>query len=478
MQAHRRISNRFIVLLSYVTTVSIACILSISKVDAEATSLPDVVLVMLDDSGYTDFNVYGSQIDTPNIDKLASEGLRFTDCHAAAPNCSPSRAGMLTGRMPSRIGMYSYIPPRHPMHLRDEEITIAEILKKRGYATGHFGKWHLSQLEWDSSQQPQPRDQGFDHSLGTTNNSSPSHRNPENFVRNGKAVGKMKGYSCQIVADEFISWSSELEKSQPMLSVIWFNEPHSPIASPNHLVDKYQNKEVGISKKKATYFANIENVDIAVGRIMDHLATLKRSDNCFFFLTSDNGGLNAWSNMGLRGRKSFVYEGGHREPGILKFPGRVIPGSISHVPVSHLDLLPTICEISGSPLPKDRVLDGTSWTPIFLGKPIQRTTPLFWFFYRVKPAAALRDGEWIILGYLDDPIKKHTHPLTTPDMPMIKSAQLHRFELYNLKVNQSQNQDLSQSHPEKLKELSRKMIRLHNEILSDSPFWDLTEWKP
>ena len=130
---------------------------------------PDVMLIMLDDSGYSDFGIYGSEIDTPNIDRLASEGMRFTDCHAAAPNCSPSRAGMLTGRMPTRIGMYSYIPPEHPMHLRDSEITIAEILKdQKNYATGHFGKWHLSQLEWDSSQQPQPTDQGFDHSLGTT----------------------------------------------------------------------------------------------------------------------------------------------------------------------------------------------------------------------------------------------------------------------------------------------------------------------
>ncbi len=445
---------------------------------SDKSESPDVVLVMLDDSGYTDFNVYGSEIDTPNIDNLAREGLRFTDCHAAAPNCSPSRAGMLTGRMPSRIGMYSYIPPKHPMHLLDEEITVAEILKGQGYATGHFGKWHLSQLEWDSSKQPQPRDQGFDHSLGTTNNSSPSHRNPNNFIRNGEAVGEIKGYSCQIVADEFISWSSKLDKNQPMLSVIWFNEPHSPIASPEHLVRKYMERNSGISKKKATYYANIENVDMAVGRILDHLSVLGRSQNCFFFLTSDNGGLNQWSNMGLRGRKSFVYEGGHREPGILKFPGRVSPGSISHEPISHLDLLPTICEITRSPLPEDRKLDGISISPLFSGKPIKRATPLFWFFYRVKPAAALRDGDWVILGYLDDPIKKHTHPLTTPDMPMIKSAEFEKFELYNLKANQRQDQDVSNSYSKKLNELSNKMKALHKEVVSDGPFWDLSKWKP
>lgn len=429
---------------------------------------PNVILVMLDDSGWTDFGCFGSQVQTPNIDGLANEGLKFTDCHAAAPNCSPSRAGMLTGRMPTRIGMYSYIPPNHVMHLRDEEITIAEILKPHGYATGHFGKWHVSNLESD---QPQPGDQGFDHSLGTDNNAEPSHHNPVNFVRNGKAIGEVEGYSCQIVVDEANRWLASVPDDKPVFSCVWFHEPHNKIASPPELIQKYEELFPKISKKQATYYANIENVDIAVGRLLKKLEDLGRAENTFLFLTSDNGGLNEWSNQGLRGKKSFVYEGGQREPGILRWPGKVKAGTSSDVTVSHLDLLPTICEITGARAPQDRKLDGTSWFPLLTGQPLVRQTPLMWFFYRVAPAAAMRKGDWVIIGYLDDPIKKHTHPLSKPDMPMIKSAQLNRFELYNLKTDQEQKFDRSATEPERMSAMRKQIIDLHREIVAEGHVW-------
>jgi arylsulfatase A len=441
----------------------------IYQVGSVAQVKPNVMLIMLDDSGWTDFGCFGSQIQTPNIDRLAGQGMKFTDCHAAAPNCSPSRAGMLTGRMPTRVGMYSYIPVNHPMHLRDEEITIAELLKPQGYATGHFGKWHVSNLESD---QPQPADQGFDYSLGTDNNALPSHLDPVNFVRNGKAIGKMDGYSCQIVVDEANHWLESLPADKPFFSCVWFHEPHNKIASPPELIEKYQSLFPNINKKQATYYANIENVDIAIGRLLKKLDELGRADNTFLFLTSDNGGLNEWSNEGLRGKKSFVYEGGQREPGILRWPGNVKPGSTSAETVSHLDLLPTICEITGATKPTDRKLDGTSWLPIFSGKPLVRETPLMWFFYRVEPAAAMRDGDWVLIGYLDDPIKKHTHGLTQPDMPMIKTAQLTRFELYNLKTDQEQKFDRSSSEPERTSAMRKQMIDLHREIVAEGPVWE------
>ena len=365
--------------------------------------------------------------------------------------------------------MYSYIPVNHPMHLRDEEITIAELLKPQGYATGHFGKWHVSNLESD---QPQPADQGFDYSLGTDNNALPSHLDPVNFVRNGKAIGKMDGYSCQIVVDEANRWLESLPADKPFFSCVWFHEPHNKIASPPELIEKYQSLFPDINRKQATYYANIENVDIAIGGLLKKLDELGRADNTFLFLTSDNGGLNEWSNQGLRGKKSFVYEGGQREPGILRWPGKVKPGSTTAETVSHLDLLPTICEITGATKPTDRKLDGTSWLPIFSGKPLARATPLMWFFYRVEPAAAMRDGDWVLIGYLDDPIKKHTHGLTQPDMPMIKTAQLTRFELYNLKTDQEQKFDRSSSEPERMSAMRKQMIDLHREIVAEGPVWE------
>lgn len=423
---------------------------------------------MLDDSGYTDFGCYGSGVDTPNIDAFAAEGIRFTDCHAAAPNCSPSRAGMLTGRIPSRVGMYSYIPPKHPMHLRDEEITIAELLKSAGYATGHFGKWHLSELE--NPDLPGPNDQGFDHSLGTSNNAQPDHENPVNFVRNGEAVGKMEGYSCQIVVDETNLWMRAVPADQNLFACVWFHEPHSKIASPADLVAKYE--ERGMNRKDALYHANIENVDIAFGRLMEQLEELGRKQNTLVFLTSDNGGVNAFSNQGLRGKKSFVYEGGQREAGILRWPTRIAAGQTSEETVSHLDLLPTVCDATGVDRPEGVTLDGTTWAPLFEGKPLERTKPLFWFFYRVEPAAALRMGDHILMGYLEKPDEKYSHGLSPKDMPWIKRAKLESFELYNLREDLAQENDLSVSEPERLAEMRKVLVEMHAEVLADGPDWE------
>lgn len=443
----------------------------VSPAMAKESTSPNILLLMLDDSGWTDFGCYGSEISTPHIDQLAYEGARFTDCHAAAPNCSPSRTGMLTGRIPTRVGMYSYIPPNHVMHLPAEEVTLAELLKPKGYATGHFGKWHLSNLA--SSEQPGPLDQGFDYSLGTSNNAMPSHLNPINFVRNRQPLGEVPGYSCQIVAQEFSGWLTDVDSETPFFSCVWFHEPHSKIASPEPLVQKYRAAHPGMSLKQATYYANIENVDIAVGKIVQTLVDVGRLENTFLFLTSDNGGLNPWSLKGLRGKKSFVYEGGQREPGILRWPGHVEPGTQIDEPVSHLDLLPTVCDIVECDVPSDRKLDGTSWSGLLAGDPLVRTTPLFWYFYRVAPAAAMRQGDWVLIGYLDDPIKKHTHALTKPDMPMIKSAQLTEFELYNLADDLEQTHDVSALHPARFQSMQDEMIRLHREVVAEGPFWEL-----
>ncbi|MEM1068830.1 MAG: sulfatase-like hydrolase/transferase, partial [Planctomycetota bacterium] len=347
---------------------------------SEASDKPNFVLILLDDSGWTDFGCYGSRIQTPNIDGFASQGMRFTDCHSAAPNCSPSRAGLLTGRTPSRVGIYSYLPTNHVMHLRSEEVLLPEILKSAGYRTGHFGKWHLSRLQTD---QPQPSDQGFEYSLGTDNNASPSHFNPTNFVRNGERVGEMKGYSCQIVVDETISWLDRIEaqkKQESFFTCVWFHEPHTPIASPPELISKYQKKYPELNKKQATYFANIENVDRAVGKLIAALEERGLADDTVVFLTSDNGPLNAFSNEGLRGKKSHVWEGGHRVPGIFRWPGKIEAGSECSVPISGVDFLPTVLDLAGIELPENLTIDGASVAPLVLGREEQfkREKPLYW----------------------------------------------------------------------------------------------------
>lgn len=447
---------------------------------AFAIDKPNFLLILLDDAGWTDVECFGSRIQTPNINRLAAQGMRFTDCHSAAPNCSPSRAGLLTGRTPSRIGIYSYLPANHVMHLRKEEVTIAELLKEKGYRTGHFGKWHLSRLQSD---QPGPADQGFDYSLGTDNNASPSHHNPQNFIRNGDRVGVIQGYSCQIVVNETLAWLTQKGRGvsetdgddpPPFFACVWFHEPHQPIASPPELIEKYRQLYPQLTQKEATYHANIENVDKAIGRLLDQLDALELSDNTVIFFTSDNGPLNRFSSQGLRGQKSHVWEGGHRVPGIWRWPGKFPAGSSCDVPISGIDYLPTVCELAGI-APPDWKLDGQSILPLLTGhvEDFDRRQPLYWFFYRLNPAIALRSGSWSLIANTNDANRPKAHGLLREDMPAIKSSKPTEFQLYNLQTDLRQQNDLSTAKPDVLNTLRESMERMHADVLGESPVWDV-----
>ena len=428
---------------------------------------PNILLILLDDAGYRDLSCYGSDIQTPYIDRLASEGMRFVDAHSAAPNCSPSRAGLLTGRMPSRVGLYSYIPPKHEMRLPASERTLAAHLKDIGYRTGHFGKWHLSQLQTD---QPQPHDFGFDTSLGTDNNAAPNHRNPTNFIRDGQALGELSGYSCHIVANAAIEWM-ETDPETPFFACVWFHEPHSPIASPEFLTEAYAQRHPDISGKRARYMANIANLDAAVGRLSAALAATGLEDDTLVFLTSDNGPVDPASRGSLRGKKAAVYEGGHRVPAIARWPGVIPADASSEALISGTDVLPTILDLLEEPQPTDRIIDGESFLPALRGQSWSRAKPLYWFFYRVQPAAAYREGPWTLIADIDDPLPKRTHQLIPEDMPLIKEAPLTRFSLYRLDQDLQQSADLAETEPERLREMRGRMEALHSEIVAEGPYW-------
>ena len=195
----------------------------------EAARKTNFLIILAADLGYGDVGCFGNRtIKTPNLDRLASQGIRLTSCYAAAPVCSPSRAGLLTGRTPSRVGVYDWIPAGHPMHLPRNEITVATLLQQAGYATCHVGKWHCNG-EFNSPEQPQPGDHGFDHWFSTQNNAAPTHHNPVNFVRNGVPVGRLEGYSSHIVAGEAIHWLKDLrDPAKPFFLYVCFHEPHEP----------------------------------------------------------------------------------------------------------------------------------------------------------------------------------------------------------------------------------------------------------
>ena len=445
-----------------------------------AETRPNFVVILCDDLGYGDLASYGHRaIRTPHLDRLASQGARFTRFYSASPVCSPSRAGLLTGRTPSRLGVYDWIPDGHAMHMQAGEVTIAQLLRDAGYATAMAGKWHLNG-KFNSSEQPQPGDFGFDHWLATQNNAHPSHENPRNFVRNGQPVGELKGYSCQVVADEAIGWLRALPAAKPFFLYVAFHEPHEPVASPSELVAGYP----GTEPNEALYYANVTNMDAAVGRLMAALDDLKLTDNTLVIFTSDNGpetlnrygpgSARSYGSPGpLRGMKLWLYEGGIRVPGIVRFPGRIGPGQVLDEPVCSLDILPTLCELAGVNPPSDRPLDGASFTPIFAGKPVARTTPLFWHYYRAwdsSPVAAMQEGDWVVLGY---PTAGKPKPgrAESADAQFIRSD-LADFELYNLRQDLRQQENLAEQHPQKLRELAAKLVEKHRQVISQAPMWE------
>lgn len=447
-----------------------------------AAERPNFLVILCDDLGYGDLGCFGHpSIKTPHLDALAKQGARLTDCYSAAPVCSSSRCGLLTGRTPSRLGIYDWIPAGHPMHLQKSEITIATLLKNAGYATCLSGKWHCNG-KFNQPEQPQPGDHGFEHWFATQNNAAPTHENPTNFVRNGQPVGPQPGYSCQVVASEAIEWlKNGRDPSKPFFQYVCFHEPHEQVASPPDLVAQYPE---ATKEGQALYFANVTNMDRAVGRLLKALDEMKLADSTLVFFTSDNGPetlaryKNARQSHGspgpLRGMKLHLYEGGMRVPGILRYPPRLKPGQELHEPVCSLDLLPTFCELAGIEPPDDRALDGTSFTAIFANQPLARKTPLFWHYYRSigAPKAAMRVGEWMILGLWNGPPLGPGAGDYPRDAHTIKTAKLVDFELYNLADDLGEQHNLAEKEPKRLKELSALLVKKYTEVQQEGPVWD------
>lgn len=456
-----------------------------SNAQAQNSGKPNVILILADDLGYNDVSIYRKAhteqgerpptSQTPNIDKLAGQGMRFTDFYAGAAVCSPSRSALITGRNATRVGIYNWIPEEAPIHLRDEEVTIAEMLKDNGYATGHFGKWHLTSQGTD---QPLPNDQGFDYSFYAYNNAIPSHRNPENYYRNGEAVGKLEGYACHLVMDEALNW---LEKEgntsdQPFYINVWFNEPHMKVAAPEELTKRHAyNQE---------YYGAIENMDLAVGRLMEYLKQNNLEEETIVMFTSDNGSQWDCSNDPLRGEKCFNFEGGIRVPFVIRWPGKVPADQVSEFPGSFTDVLPTLAEFTGSSLPAGRTIDGISLASVFRGtaENSEREEPIFFYRYFHDPICMLREGDWCLLGYknlipyaesLNEGELANIRPWHFQEnhMEYLKDLEPEHFELYNLRTDKEQKNDVANVHPEQVKKMKAKMLQLRDELVNEGGDW-------
>lgn len=417
---------------------------------------PNIVIFLADDLGYGDLGCYGHPIiQTPNLDAFAKQGMRFTQCYSASAVCSPSRSAILTGRTPYRNGVFTWIPEGSAIHLRTSEITLPKLLKEQGYATCHVGKWHLNG-QFNKPTQPQPNDHGYDWWMATQNNAAPSHENPGNFVRNGQPAGKLEGYSAPLIVDEATTWLKQhRDKSKPFLLSVWTHEPHYPIKAAPEFKAKYPDLTDNVQRE---HHANVTQLDHAFGKLMRTLDELKLTDNTVVYFTSDNGpegdGIKSpgrGSTGGLRDRKRAVYEGGIRVPGIVRWPGKTQAGTTSDVPVIGSDLFVTSVAIAGARLPTDRVLDGGNLSAAIEGRAVGRARPLYWRC-AIAPGPlkmAMRIGDWKIFA----------------------NEKLTQFELYDLKSDPQEKNELSESQPAKFAEMKTALVKLNTEIEAEGPDW-------
>ncbi len=410
----------------------------------------NVVLFLCDDLGWGDLACYGHPgIRTPNLDRMAREGLRLTDCYAAAPVCSPARAGLLTGRPPDAEGVPDWVREHSDVHLRSDAVTVATLLRRAGYATCLTGKWHVSGgFETD---QPTPADHGFDHWFATQNNAHPSHRDPDNFWRNGEQVGPLAGYSSTLIVEEGIRWLRDRPKRRPFFLFVSFHSPHEPVATGKAFTDLYPDAK---PFERAIYYGNVSQMDHEAGRLLAELDEQGLRDETLVFFTSDNGpetldrypgAARSYGTPGPhRGMKLHLYEGGIRVPGILRGPMIERPGRESAEPVSGVDVLPTLCELAWADVPDDRPIFGTSVLPVLRGEAPVRERPLYWEYRRALggPKFALRDGRWKVLAYKD----------------------FERFELYDLAADPEETTDLAAEEPDRLETMADALRAAHAEV--------------
>ncbi len=431
---------------------------------------PNVVVLLSDDLGYRDIGCYDGPVDTPTLDRLAADGVRFTDFYSGCAVCSPSRATLLTGRHHIRTGIYSWVHDESQRsHLLTREVTLAEVLRDAGYATAHLGKWHLG-LPTGSRAKPTPADHGFDYWFATGNNAAPSHHNPNNFIRNGKPVGELEGYSCQLVVDEAINWLDRRpDDARPFFLNVWFHEPHAPIAAPDEVVSEYGRT----SDRAAIYSGTIDNQDRAIGRLRRKLNEIDAPEQTLIMYASDNGSYRADRVGDLRGRKGTNWEGGIRVPGIVTWPGHIEAGRVDTTPAGLVDVLPTVCGLLQIDPPSGVHLDGADLTPVLRpsdGETFRRHQPLFWHLQKSRPVVATRDGRFSLVADPD-------YELSTDNMfqeswiPKIREGDYTNFRLYDLEADRSQQNDVSADHPEVVAQMKRDLIRINASVMADGADW-------
>src|SRR4051812_28282343 len=433
-------------------------------------SRPNIVFILADDLGYTDVACFGSKYyETPNIDRLAAEGIRFTNGYTCGPNCQPTRAALMSGQYGPRTGVYTVgdidrfnwqSRPLRPVDnvtaLPLEKITIADTLKKAGYATGMFGKWHLG-----NDPQHHPAKRGFDEAIESSGKHFDFKTNPPTDYPKGQ-------YLADFLTDHAVDFI-ERHKDEPFFLYVPHYAVHAPHDAKRDLIERFRDKPPVGGHKSPVYAAMIASVDESVGRIVKTLDKLGLTENTLIIFSSDNGGVGGYERAGLskggitdnaplKGGKGMLYEGGVRVPYVFRWKGKIASGIENTTPINSVDLYPTLLEIAGAEHPHDYTLDGQSYASLLTGtKQKLNRDAIFWHFpgylgagpgqWRTKPAGSVHAGDYKLIEFFEDG----------------------RQELYNLKNDIGEEHNLAKERPEKVKELHEKLIAWRENVGAKMP---------
>ncbi|EPR65490.1 sulfatase [Cyclobacterium qasimii] len=416
----------------------------------ETNDLPNIILINVDDMGWRDTGFMGSQFyETPNLDLLASKGMIFNQAYAAAANCAPSRACMMSGENTPRHGVYTVgtsergrtenrklVPIVNKETIADHHLLFPELLQQNGYITCHSGKWHISQ---------DPLTRGFNVNIGGSDAGNPGSYYPP--YRNVPGIqAENDAYLTDLVMDKTLDFIANNQR-QPFFLNYSPYAVHTPIQPVTSLLDKYLVKSPSNGQSNAKYATMVENLDRNIGRLIDLLHEKDMFGNTFIFFITDNGGLyKVTKQRPLRAGKGSYYEGGIRVPAFAVWPGRIRPDQVSEIPITNLDIFPTLLELTGIKQPENKNLDGLSLLPLLTEDKNLPKRPLFWHFpiyleggngesqdpvFRTRPGSAVRYGDWKLIQYFENNAK----------------------ELYNLKEDISESNNLVNKNTHKAEEL-------------------------
>ncbi len=448
----------------------------------------NIVLILIDDMGWKDLACYGSEFyETPNIDSLAKEGMQFTDAYAACPVCSPTRASIMSGKYPARVGVTNFIGREARGRLIDapytrylplEECSLASALKAGGYHTWHVGKWHLGSEEY------YPDKHGFDVNVGGSHRGMPAGSYFSPWRMENLEDGPDGLYLTDHLTDKAVELI-ENKDDKPFFLNLWYYQVHIPLQGKPDLVEKYKKKAkaMGLDRKPTfvedgpypteqkrekrikrriiqsdpVYAAMIESLDSNIGRVLDALERTGQKDNTLIIFTSDNGGLatsegSPTCNAPLAEGKGWMYEGGTREPMLVRWPGVVAPGTTCRKPVTSPDIYPTCLEAAGLASREEQHVDGRSFVPVLKGDSSFERGPIFWHYPHYgnqggTPGSSIRWGDYKLIEFFEDG----------------------RLELYNLRDDISEDHDLAAEQPDVRERLHARLVAWREEVEARYP---------